>query len=848
MKKRLISMALVLVMVLSLLPASVLAVNAEDFTDLKADAWYYEGIEFVVDKGYFNGMSDTEFQPKTEMTRAMFVTVIARVEGAEIDNSVESSFPDCKSNVWYTGSVEWAAENGIVTGYEDGNFRPNGNVTRQEMCTIMDRYIEWRCEQTGEEHVTDGEDIVFTDEADIAGYAKEYVQNCVAYGLVEGYPDGSFLPRNNSTRAEVATVICRLDWIVNETPDNPSNPSNPSGPSNPDDPTYTDYIYTGVSGVAADLADLAESYVVKANKLSNEYKAYITALNENVSDIDFGKYVAADYEIGDIDGAKRPVTIEAGIELNQETANNLVKVAAGSAVAIFGDAKATWAEIKTVVDAVKEDLAIFGLSPISDVDAAQITELIYNYIKSKGNIWTDNFKGTEGYYTGDIKVACGSYNGSISVSDKGVSVDNWKKQGVDFAIALAKEIYSDVASKASNWVHEISDIEALVDITFSAGAYAEDTDNFPYNYPVTLNLDVINDVEALQYKFDGYSHLKLYVSDKVQAEIKEKANAAADKIMASETVKAEISEAIDSAMTTDQFQQLINVLVKTKMTEAQANKLVEDYLDKWISANVSNVMAGEEWANDYIYALTGVVAAQVSTYLEKAFDSAVFYEMVKESDVTPAGIDSTFSKLNSYGVVDFNLDGINADLKNYVFAVICDDVIEAQGWTVKNYEAAYETAMKAYIDTIVEDAIAGEPKFEKAMEYAEKLRGILADMSKLEDVKLGNLATALRIDYMQDYVASKGDESYIAKVCAYLDKLPAGASVTIAGVKIDKALLEDLRDAKTVAEVCEALAAIIEIPGLANLTIGDFAPQAGQDVTVAYNSRSFKANLVIEIQ
>ena len=96
MKKRLISLALVLVLALSLLPVAALAADYDDFADLKKDVWYTPYINFVLEKGYFIGMSDTEFAPNYQMTRAMFVTVLGRLAGINPDDYTEMSVADAR--------------------------------------------------------------------------------------------------------------------------------------------------------------------------------------------------------------------------------------------------------------------------------------------------------------------------------------------------------------------------------------------------------------------------------------------------------------------------------------------------------------------------------------------------------------------------------------------------------------------------------------------------------------------------------------------------------------------------------------------------------------------------------
>lgn len=211
-KKRILSLLMTLVLMTSLLPHAA-AVSVRNFTDVSEDSWYYEYVDFVTDRGYFAGTSETTFSPDVTMTRAMFVTVLARLDNADIDNSV-SAFVDVPTDTWYTGSVTWASENGIVSGIGDNRFDPDGDITRQEMCVIMDRFIDYYGEKTNQVHETEGSAALFPDNSQISSWARTAVANCREYGLITGYDDGLFHPLDNSTRAQVATVISRLAWLV----------------------------------------------------------------------------------------------------------------------------------------------------------------------------------------------------------------------------------------------------------------------------------------------------------------------------------------------------------------------------------------------------------------------------------------------------------------------------------------------------------------------------------------------------------------------------------------------------------------------------------------------------------
>ena len=211
-KRRILSLLLTLCLLLSLVPSVALAADVRQFDDVSAGAWYYEDVAFVARNGYFKGVSETKFAPDGTMTRAMLATVLARYAGATVDNS-RSTFSDVPVNTWYTGSVTWANENGIVNGYGGGTFGPDNPITRQELAAMICRFIDWYEGAKNAEHYTGAPDRTFKDEGAIADWAKAEVAECVDYGLFQGDDHGNFAPAASSTRAQIAAVIHRLNWV-----------------------------------------------------------------------------------------------------------------------------------------------------------------------------------------------------------------------------------------------------------------------------------------------------------------------------------------------------------------------------------------------------------------------------------------------------------------------------------------------------------------------------------------------------------------------------------------------------------------------------------------------------------
>lgn len=280
-KQRILSALLALCIVFSLVPTA-LAEKADDFTDVSRSDWYYQFVDYVTSKGYFNGVADKTFAPAENMTRAMFVTVLFRFDGAKGDRS-QSAFTDVAPGEWYTDAINWAAANRIVDGVGNGKFAPNDPITRAQMCTMIERYLALYKKAWKVTLPETGSVSVMVDENAIPAYALAAVKQCQRHGLVNGFEDGTFRPNELSTRAQVAAVIYRMSFLVqNAKPDN--TPSvNPGGTVNPPvNPPVTAYTYAlyfdanggtliGASPVSTTTTSTTYSFPVSATATRDGY-------------------------------------------------------------------------------------------------------------------------------------------------------------------------------------------------------------------------------------------------------------------------------------------------------------------------------------------------------------------------------------------------------------------------------------------------------------------------------------------------------------------------------------------------------------------------------------------------
>jgi hypothetical protein len=176
------------------------------FADISDSDWFYDDAEYAVTHGLFTGSSADTFSPNATMTRAMLVTVLGRLAGADTETDAAPSFDDVPEGQYYTTYAAWAKEEGIVGGTGDNKFSPNAAITRQDLATVLLRYADAASKQ----FPVTLQYAPFADENLIANYAKTAAETLYAGGIINGKPGNIFDPRGNATRAEVAAVIHRF--------------------------------------------------------------------------------------------------------------------------------------------------------------------------------------------------------------------------------------------------------------------------------------------------------------------------------------------------------------------------------------------------------------------------------------------------------------------------------------------------------------------------------------------------------------------------------------------------------------------------------------------------------------
>ena len=181
------------------------------FSDLDAEAWYHDGVHWALEAGVMNGTAAGVFAPDAQVSRAMLVTMLWRVEGMP-DASGEMSFADVEAGRWYTGAVRWASAEGLVKGYNVRTFGPDDALTREQLAVILWRYAAWR----GRDVTTGVIDRLgmFLDTERISPWALEAMRWAVHTQLLRGVDNDTLSPKTGADRAQTAMLLMRLSALL----------------------------------------------------------------------------------------------------------------------------------------------------------------------------------------------------------------------------------------------------------------------------------------------------------------------------------------------------------------------------------------------------------------------------------------------------------------------------------------------------------------------------------------------------------------------------------------------------------------------------------------------------------
>ena len=188
------------VLAVTMVCSAFAAFETPTFTDVPKSHWAYTFIETAAGKGWVSGTGGGNFSPNQITSRAMVTTILHNMAGRPAPGG--GTFDDVASGAWYADSVIWAARNKIAQGY-GGFFRPNENVTREQMALMMYNYAKLQgCDVSAQSGLT-----TFSDTGMISTQTLKAVRWANAVGLLNGVSGGRLDPKGLITRAQIASIL-----------------------------------------------------------------------------------------------------------------------------------------------------------------------------------------------------------------------------------------------------------------------------------------------------------------------------------------------------------------------------------------------------------------------------------------------------------------------------------------------------------------------------------------------------------------------------------------------------------------------------------------------------------------
>lgn len=198
--KKIISTILCFCIAFSLLTTASLAIS---FSDVRSGVWYSEGVSYCATKGYVSGYSDGTFRPNRNLTRAEMAVIMSNM--MNLTDSSGVSFSDVPSGQWYTEAVRKCAKANLINGYGNGKFGPSDQVTREQAAVILGNAFG-----LGKE----SEYPNFSDANKISDWSYKSVNSMVSHGYMAGMENRKFEPQGKLTRGQIVTIIYAHDKDV----------------------------------------------------------------------------------------------------------------------------------------------------------------------------------------------------------------------------------------------------------------------------------------------------------------------------------------------------------------------------------------------------------------------------------------------------------------------------------------------------------------------------------------------------------------------------------------------------------------------------------------------------------
>ncbi|MCD8066404.1 MAG: InlB B-repeat-containing protein, partial [Oscillospiraceae bacterium] len=323
----------------------------------------------------------------------------------------------------------------------------------------------------------------------------------------------------------------------------------------------TDYIGIAVSATIDDFNEQVSSWY-------DDFDSSITI--ENV------KYNGSPVKAEPGDGSTRTQYVNAAVVLGDDSVNEVIAYATSLALNVLGISSSD-VSVSDISSVIKEiAVALTGDDTLDDVALKELAVAVRDSLRATGaGWWNTNFYGTEGCYSGNATIeaegGATKFSAVYNVGTKTLTgYDSLTEAAIVFGTALAKDFYQELHNYTDEYVSTV-DLQAYIYITFSGNeTYEDDTDNFPYEYPVELNLTLTDESGTVEYWYDGTTdNLKLNLTQ-YSTEYKELVDSIAARVFESKAVADELGGIDVSALTS-------NTLLNLAETDEQ--------IHAWIKAN-----------------------------------------------------------------------------------------------------------------------------------------------------------------------------------------------------------------------------------------------------------------------
>ena len=803
-KQRILSALLALCIVFTLVPTA-LAAKADDFTDVSRSDWFYDYVDYVSSKGYFRGTTETTFSPQRNMTRAMFVVVLSRFDGAKGDSS-QSAFTDVAPGAWCTAAINWAAANKIVEGKGDGTFAPDAPITRAQMCAIINRYLNYYKKGNKVTLSQTGSVSAMSDQNTVPSYAVDAIKQCQRYGLINGFKDGTFRPNALSTRAHVAAVIYRMaDLVKNAKAANTSGGGSSGGGSSSTEPEIDpkDHIGKAVSDsidqVNTRFTKMKSAVISAVDKVNSENNFLTAAQLQKVKDA-----VNAMVKIDDVsmelpsnDKATRQVIWNVALNVKEGQAVSVIDQASKIANALVSGGvpnKPTPDDIDGFLASVKAAVESETGIVLSNQSLSEIKTQVVNKLKTEGkSLWANFHDGKGNYVCGDVKVDFNGKNyATINVGDGNTTIEGSKSQiAKELSTAIAKEIYAQMKAQSEKSNGYIDNFTFAIDLDVNFGRsanekIAQDTDGFTYDYQVIVKAALDSD-GLIEYKYDEGNYLRLNVTKDIQTAYNKSLDQIAEQIALNDgetqdKVVAKAKEGIKTEIPT-LYTEVQNALakydIKLNTTPQDLENALMPVVKSWVKTNwtkiVDTTISGgtlKGLDNDLLINavwplieqdidaldVDALIQNQISEKLtEKGIDEAWIVNEANENDdiktaksfcaaapsysIDPAGVTLDFKSVNDINFL-IQQETITITFTDYIIKSIPID----------------GTKLKKEIVTLA------TKKLDSALTSSTMLKDLLAKDSDLKDYLIYSALVQLGLDFDTEKTAAAKDGAVLANL------------------------------------------------------------------------------------